>query len=212
MPTWRCSCLRREAKVSANLSVASRVGATLDVSFFARDPAICAKELVGCAFRWRGVGGIIVETEAYAAEGDEACHTFFRPSARTFVAQHSVGDCYIYLNYGVHWLVNVLTKSDDGGNGFVLLRAMHPKWGVASMRERRRRDMLTDLCSGPGKLSQALGLTGLQHGNPISSYFQCGQTDRPEVIAGPRIGISRAKSRPWRFVMAGDPHVSRGGR
>ena len=181
---------------------------SLSNAFFARDPVTCARELIGCGFRWRGVGGLVVETEAYAAAEDEACHTFFKPSARRFVADHSVGDSYIYLNYGVHWLVNVLTKSQDHGDGFVSLRALQPKWEMTTMRERRARVRDTDLCSGPGKLSQALGLDKTQHGMPIASCFEQGEGEVPIVIAGPRIGISRAKKRPWRFVFADNPHVS----
>ncbi len=175
-------------------------------AFFTQSPLACARQLIGCAFRHRGVGGIIVETEAYFEEGDEACHTFSRPSARTFVREGRAGTSYVYLNYGMYWLVNVLVKGTEG-NGFVLLRALDPRWGVASMQERRGRERLVDLCSGPGKLSMALDMDERHHGIPLAGHFEASE-DSLEVETGPRIGISRATSFPWRFTAAGSPHIS----
>ncbi len=109
---------------------------TLPRAFFRQDPVACARALVGCELVWRGTGGIVVETEAYAATGDEACHTFHRPSARDFVAAHPAGTAYVYLNYGMYWLFNVLVKGDSG-EGFVLLRVLEPSLGIPRMRERR---------------------------------------------------------------------------
>lgn len=174
--------------------------------FFTQSPVTCARELIGARFKVGGVGGMVVETEAYMAEGDEACHTHFRPSARTFVAENGAGTSYVVLNYGMYWLVNVLVKS-EAGDGFVLLRALEPRWGVAAMRKRRAKDRLRDLCSGPGKLSMALGMNGEHHGVPISHRFQM-KEGAVEIAAGPRIGISRSKTLPWRFVAVGSPHVS----
>ena len=104
-----------------------------------------------------------METEAYAEQGDEACHTFFRPSARAFVNSHEAGAAYVYLNYGMYWLTNVLIKEGDN-KGFVLIRALEPLDGIAEMETRRARKKPTELCSGPGKLSMALGITGEDHG------------------------------------------------
>ncbi|MDB6076538.1 MAG: 3-methyladenine glycosylase, partial [Akkermansiaceae bacterium] len=97
----------------------------LDHEFFRRDPVSCARELIGATFEWDGCLARIVETEAYAAEGDPACHTFFRPGARDFVQRNAAGKSYVYLNYGVHWLFNNLTKAGCG-DGFVLFRALRP--------------------------------------------------------------------------------------
>src|SRR5438105_3981967 len=135
----------------------------LSHSFFQRDPLACARELIGCELVWKKCAGVIVETEAYAEHGDEACHTFMRPSARKFIASHDAGAAYVYINYGMHWLLNVLVKGECSGgtNGFVLIRAIEPTRGIALMRRRRfpnavhskTEPPLRALCSGPGKLS-----------------------------------------------------------
>lgn len=182
----------------------------LTPEFFERSPAACARDLVGAFFLWQGCGGRIVETEAYAAEGDPACHTFFRPGARAFVESHPAGTAYVYLNYGVHWLFNVLVKGPEGA-GFVLFRALEPGQGIDLMMERRGLGKRCTLCSGPGRLTRALGIDGSAHGRgflagPATGIFAgC----HPLVTEGPRIGISRAKELPWRFHESGNPHVSR---
>src|SRR5688500_4492842 len=104
--------------------------------FFQRDPITCARELIGCELVWNDCSGIIVETEAYAALGDEACHTFARPSARAFVAHHKPGAAYVYFNYGMYWLFNVLVKGGTE-DGFVLIRALEPVRGIDLMQQRR---------------------------------------------------------------------------
>ncbi len=181
----------------------------MDAAFFQQDPITCARELIGSTFHHEGVGGVIVETEAYLEHGDDACHTSFRPSTRAFVREHAAGTAYIYLNYGVHWLVNALVKGPDG-NGFVLLRALEPVDGIAKMRERRGRDRLTDLCSGPGKLSMALAMDATQHGSSLHAHFRLAkQPSTGTLTAGPRIGISRATARPWRFYLRGNGNVSK---
>ncbi len=178
--------------------------------FFRRDPRICAAELIGCELIWDGCGGIIVETEAYSEVGDEACHTFARPSARAFVAAHAAGAAYIYFNYGMYWLLNVLVKGGSE-DGFVLLRALEPTRGLDLMRQRRRTDKLTALCSGPGKLAQAIGATGSEHGIDLCAgperCFLARQTP-VEVITDVRIGISKAAHLPWRFLAKENPHLS----
>ena len=184
----------------------------LPKSFFERDPVTCARELIGQEFHWHGCSGTIVETEAYAEIGDEACHTFFRPSTRKFVADHSAGDAYVYLNYGMYWLTNVLIKGGSS-NGFVLLRALKPVSGIQKMKRRRKRDKKRDLCSGPGKLSMALGINGADHGRTlISSAKRCfaepNQSSMPEVIDDIRIGISKAQDFRWRFLASGSEFVS----
>ncbi|MEI8233238.1 MAG: DNA-3-methyladenine glycosylase [Verrucomicrobiota bacterium] len=184
----------------------------LERAFFERDPLTCARELIGYELVAGPCAGIVVETEAYCAEGDEACHTFFRPSTREFMAAHEPGAAYIYLNYGMHWLLNVLVKGGDGGakDGFVLIRALEPVLGIELMRERRGRHALHQLCSGPGKLTQALGITGAEHGSNL-----CGgdtgfrpRLEHPQVEAAPRIGITRAAHLPWRYLLKASPFVS----
>ena len=120
-----------------------KFGESLDPKFFQQSPEDCARDLIGCRLAWKGCAGVIVETEAYAAEGDEACHTHLRPSARRFIAEHPAGSAYVYLNYGVHWLLNFLVKGDP--DGFVLIRALAPSEGLEQMRLRRRRTRETDL-------------------------------------------------------------------
>lgn len=171
--------------------------------FFERDPLACARELIGCHFHWHGCAGRIVETEAYLAVDDPACHTWSRPSARAFVADHRAGDAYVYLNYGLHWMFNVLVKS-PGGSGFVLFRALEPVRGIRLMRDRRTG--VTDhlLGAGPGRLTRVLGIDGTAHGARFLTMPGCGllRGEPCEIRAGGRIGISKAVDLPWRF---GDP-------
>lgn len=182
----------------------------LGASFFQREPLICAAELVGCELVWGPAAGIIVETEAYNAVGDEACHTFFRKSTRDFVATQPPGTAYVYLNYGMHWLFNVLVKGT--AQGFVLIRAIEPTRGVRSMQKRRGVTPLDLLCSGPGKLTQALGIQGSDHGKSLCDHPRYGFYPRPRpvtVASGTRIGISRAVAFPWRFVVKESRYLSR---
>jgi DNA-3-methyladenine glycosylase len=181
--------------------------------FFQRDPLTCSRELVGCELFAGACAGVIVETEAYCAIGDEACHTFFRPSTRQFMASHGPGAAYVYLNYGMYWLLNVLVKGGGGANdGFVLIRALEPVQGIEQMQQRRGRNALRDLCSGPGKLSQAFGITGNEHGRDLcaGSLGFRHRRGQPEVEVCSRIGISRAAHLPWRFLLKGSPFVSVG--
>src|SRR5438552_8214880 len=115
--------------------------------FFQRDPLNCARELIGTELIWGGCSGIVVEVEAYAAIDDEAAHTFTRPSARSFIERNKAGAAYVYFNYGVHWMLNVLVKGD--ANGFVLIRALEPRRGVELMKRRRCVNDFRQLCSGP---------------------------------------------------------------
>ncbi len=179
--------------------------------FFTRSPVVCARELIGCHFRWGRCLARIVETEAYAAAGDPACHTFSRPGARAFVAKHPPGTAYVYFNYGMHWLFNILTKGPDG-DGFVLFRALEPLDGIPLMRQRRGPLPVADLCSGPAKLTQALGIDGRYHGRPFLHLASRGllkAESTPPIVAGPRIGISRGRDIPWRFRVADSPFASR---
>jgi len=182
--------------------------------FFQRDPLVCARELIGCELRWNGCAGIIVETEAYAALGDEACHTFFRKGARAFVENHAAGAAYVYLNYGMYWMFNVLVKSGDE-EGFVLFRALEPTRGIDAMKTRRQTEKLTALCSGPGKLAQAMGITGEHHGMDLCADPERGFHTRStpvEVLSDVRVGITNAAHLPWRFLQASSafPSIAHG--
>lgn len=169
-------------------------------SFFMRSPLECARELIGAHFHWAGCTGKIVETEAYLSENDPACHTWFRPSARHFVASHEAGAAYVYLNYGVHWLFNVLAKGEDA-SGFVLFRAVEPVDGLDAMRSRR--PLVTDhlLGAGPGKLTRAMGIDGSAHGMDFLEIPGHGLSlgEPADVCCGVRIGITKAVELPWRF-------------
>jgi DNA-3-methyladenine glycosylase len=178
--------------------------------FFEQDPVTCARDLIGCHFLWNGCAGRIVETEAYDSEDDPACHTWFRPSTRAFVEKQSAGDAYVYMNYGVHWLFNILVK---GGrrSGFVLFRALEPVSGIELMRDRRQGVKESLLGAGPGRLTRALGIDGSVHGISFLRRAGCGIiAGQPvETCAGPRIGISRATDLWWRFGDPSSPSLSR---
>jgi len=160
---------------------------------------------------WGKCGGIVVETEAYNALGDEACHCFVRPSTRAFVRRNKAGAAYIYFNYGVHWMLNVLIKGDE--DGFVLIRALEPTRGIAVMRRRRGVHDLRQLCSGPGKLTQALAVTQEHDEMDLCAdarfCFRQRAARRVRVVAGERIGIRRSADLPWRFMLPGNAHLSR---
>jgi DNA-3-methyladenine glycosylase len=178
--------------------------------FFRRDPITCARELVGADLIWGRCAGKIVETEAYLAENDEACHTFTRPSTRAFVERNKPGAAYIYFSYGAHWMLNVLVKGDT--NGFVLIRAIQPTNGIALMKKRRGVDDEHQLCSGPGKLTQAFAITHRHDEMDLCvdprHCFAKGDDD-VDVVADLRIGITRSAHHPWRFTLRGSQFVSR---
>src|SRR5438445_12800474 len=132
-------------------------GPIIRAPFFKQDPVICARELIGTSLHWGRCAGLVVETEAYLAQNDEACHTFLRPSARAFVERNKAGAAYIYFSYGAHWMLNVLVKG--AADGFVLIRAAQPLHGIQLMKKRRGVDDEQCLCSGPGKLTEAFAIT-----------------------------------------------------
>jgi DNA-3-methyladenine glycosylase len=178
--------------------------------FFQRPPLVCAREMLGCTLTWGETAGVIVETEAYAEHGDEAAHAFVRSAARTFIQDQPAGALYIYLNYGVHWLLNFLTKADDA-RGFVLIRALQPVSGLDLMRKRRGLDREKMLCSGPGKLTQALGITAQWHGKDFFSIPGVGltrNTERPTIAVDRRVGITKSPDFEWRFLIADSEYVS----
>jgi DNA-3-methyladenine glycosylase len=188
----------------------------IDRAFFQRDPIICAQELIGCELVWNDCAGIIVETEAYAAVGDEAAHTFFRPSARAFVANHQPGTAYVYFNYGMYWLFNVLVKGGTE-DGFVLIRALEPVRGIELMEQRRFPGKpgpapAKSLCSGPGKLTIAMGIDGTDHGRDLCRDRKFGfrRTGAAPAawVSDARVGITKAAHFPWRFLAPESAFVS----
>jgi DNA-3-methyladenine glycosylase len=182
----------------------------IDRHYFQQDPITCARGLIGCHFRWNGCEGKIVETEAYLEHGDPACHTWNRPSSRDFLQRSDAGTAYVYLNYGVHWLFNVVVKGGSDA-GFVLFRALEPTQGVERMRQRRGDMPESQLCSGPGKLTKALEISGSDHGAIFLEREKSGIFQGPpiNVLSGPRIGISRAADFLWRFGAEGSLCLSR---
>ena len=184
----------------------------LSCSFFERDPLVVARELIGTELVWGRCSGLIVETEAYLTLHDEACHTFTRPSTRDFVERNQPGAVYIYFNYGVHWMFNLLVKGGER-SGLILIRALEPRRGLSTMRARRGLDDVRRLCSGPGKLTQALDITKRHHETSICEEPRHCLLPRTgtevAVVADPRIGISRSKDFPWRFTLRDSEFVSR---
>jgi len=192
--------------------------AWLSRDFFRGSAVDCARRLIGCRLVWGGCGGVVVETEAYEERGDAACHTASRPSARKFLDRHPEGSAYIYLNYGMHWMLNIST-SGPAGRGFVLLRALEPVAGIGWMRRRRMAGKprcpsagIEWLCSGPGKLASALAVGKQHHGMDLCAGSKAGffpPARQAPLRATPRIGITRDADRPWRFVWDGHPCLSR---
>ena len=179
-------------------------------TFFRREPILCARELVGAELIWGTCAGTIVETEAYLAENDEACHTFSRPSARAFIERNKPGAAYIYFSYGAHWMLNVLVKG--ASNGFVLIRALQPLRGIELMKKRRAVDDERRLCSGPGKLTEAFAITNRHHEMNLCldprHCFACSSREDVDVVADERIGITRSAHHPWRFTVRSSKFVS----
>ena len=180
-------------------------------SFFKRDPITCARELIGAELIWGDCSGRLVEVEAYAAIDDEAAHTFTRPSARSFIERNEAGAAYVYFNYGMHWMLNVLVKG--AANGFVLIRALEPLKGIERMKRRRGLNDMKNLCSGPGKLTQALGIIGRHHEMDLCSdphhCFARNPKMVVDVVADARVGITRSAHYPWRFTLRASEFVSR---
>jgi DNA-3-methyladenine glycosylase len=167
-----------------------------------------ARELIGVRLWVDGVGGAIVETEAYHRE-DPASHSHAGPTARNAVMFGPVGHLYVYRSYGIHWCMNLV--AGDGPGSAVLLRALEPLDGLDLMRERRGVVDPRQLCSGPGKLCQALGVTRALDGASLDLpplKVAPAEAAYP-VVVGPRIGISKAMDKPWRFGASGSPYLSR---
>jgi DNA-3-methyladenine glycosylase len=182
----------------------------LERAFFDRSVHRVARDLIGCRLFFAGVGGTIVETESYERD-DPACHAYVGLTDRTEVLFGPPGRAYVYLSYGIHSLLNAVAEP-EGEAAAVLIRALEPTAGLEQMRERRGPKPDEQLCSGPGKLTEALGI-GLESNDadlsrdPFLLLPPAGAP--PKVVVGPRIGITKAVDRPWRFCAADSRFVSR---
>jgi DNA-3-methyladenine glycosylase len=184
----------------------------LDESFFERSVHAVAPDLIGCGLLFGGAGGVIVETESYERD-DPACHAYVGMTPRTSVLFGPPARAYVYLSYGIHSCLNFVCEP-EGDAAAVLIRALEPVWGMGQMRERRDRAEPRELCSGPGKLTEALGI-GLEmdRASLAQPPFELRGRDHGwrevAVATGPRIGITRAAELPWRFCAAGSEYLSR---
>lgn len=178
-------------------------------NFFARSVHQVAEELIGATFLVDGVGGKIVEVEAYHHE-DPAAHGYKGRTERNASMFGPPGYAYVYRSYGVHWCVNFVCEA-VGVADAVLIRALEPSHGLDEMRRRRGLDDDRLLCSGPGRLCQALGITREHDGLPLDRppFRIEARTREPELVRGPRIGITRAAELPWRYGLAGSRYLSR---
>jgi DNA-3-methyladenine glycosylase len=176
---------------------------------FQGDAPDLARMLIGAVLRVDGVGGRIVETEAYDRE-DPASHSHSGPTPRNRVMFGPPGRAYVYRSYGIHWCLNFVCREEGHGAG-VLIRALEPLHGIDVMCERRGMHDPRLLCSGPGRLGQALAITHDFNGHRLDHkpFEVFAPEGRHDVVVGPRIGISKAADVPWRFGLAGSPFVSR---
>jgi DNA-3-methyladenine glycosylase len=192
---------------AAPAATAERLGA----AFFTRSVHDVARDLIGCRLLYDGCGGTIVEAESYERD-DPACHAYVGLTPRTETLFGPPGRAYVYLSYGIHSLLNAVAEP-EGEAAAVLIRALQPTAGLEAMRERRGRRPDADLCSGPGKLTEALGIGLEANGADLSADpFWLLPRERDwdgGIVTGPRVGITKAVERPWRFSLAGSPFVSR---
>ena len=182
----------------------------LEPEFFARSVHEVAPELIGVELLVDGVGGPIVEVEAYESAVDPAAHGFRGRTPRNASMFGPPGHAYVYRSYGIHWCLNFVCEQ-EGSAAAVLIRALEPTAGLDAMRERRGLDEPRLLCSGPGRLCQALGVSRDHDGLPLDAPpFELRAASGPvEVVAGPRIGITLAADLPWRYAAAGSRWLSR---
>jgi DNA-3-methyladenine glycosylase len=178
-------------------------------SFFERSVHKVAPELIGATLLVNGVGGVIVEVEAYH-HSDPAAHSYIGRTNRNAVMFGPAGYAYVYRSYGIHWCLNFVCEQ-EGSASAVLIRALEPTQGLAAMRRRRGVSEPRALCSGPGKLAQALGVTRKLNGQPLDRPpFELRARERkPEIAVGPRIGISKAVEQPWRYGLKGSKFLSK---
>jgi DNA-3-methyladenine glycosylase len=177
--------------------------------FFDRSVHEVAPELIGATLLVDGVGGVIVEVEAYH-HTDPAAHSYIGRTERNAVMFGPPGFAYVYRSYGIHWCLNFVCE-EEGSASAVLIRALEPRAGLAQMRRRRGLRDERDLCSGPGKLCEALGVTIKHNGLPLdrAPFELRARPAKPEVAVGVRIGITKAVEHPWRYGLKGSKFLSR---
>ena len=178
----------------------------LDETFFQRDAIAVARDLIGASLLFQGIGGTIVETEAYRPD-DPASHSFTGKSERNKSMFGPAGRAYVYRSYGIHWCFNVVCSLSSA----VLIRALEPKVGIDVMQARRKQSSIRLLCSGPGRLCEALGITREQDGLPLTKVPFAIKQNRTiaQVSVGKRIGISKAVHEPWRFGLKDSSFLSK---
>jgi DNA-3-methyladenine glycosylase len=178
-------------------------------AFFARSVHEVAPELIGAMFLVDGIGGPIVEVEAYH-HTEPAAHSFGGPTARNAVMFGPPGYAYVYRSYGIHWCVNFVCEAENSASA-VLIRALMPTKGLPPMRRRRGLEDERLLCAGPGRLCEALAITRAHNGMALDEppFALFARTSPVEIAAGPRIGISKAAELPWRYGLAGSRFLSR---
>jgi DNA-3-methyladenine glycosylase len=192
-----------------------------DSLFYQRPTEVVARDLIGKKLvriirdnrRQVRLAGIIVETEAYGGNDDPASHAYTRTTARNKVMFGDVGRAYVYFTYGNHFCLNISARRSNVAAGAILIRSIEPIEGIDLMRQFRRVDDVFSLTSGPGKLTQALKITSMLNGIDMTNseselYIEFGKRPR-HIVATPRIGITRAIDREWRFVNPSNPYVSR---
>jgi DNA-3-methyladenine glycosylase len=196
-------------KLNTAASAAMPLGKLLKRRFFGRSVHEVAPELIGATLLFNGVGGVIVEVEAYH-HTDPAAHSYRGPTPRNQVMFGPPGFAYVYRSYGIHWCVNFVCEQ-EGSASAVLIRSLQPTHGLAAMR--RRRGLLDErmLCSGPGKLTEALGITYAHNALPLDAppFALYARTGEIEVAAGVRIGITKAIDLPWRYGLKGSRFLSK---
>jgi DNA-3-methyladenine glycosylase len=185
------------------------LGKPLKRRFFDRSVHEVAPDLIGATLLVNGVGGLIVEVEAYH-HTDPAAHSFNGPTPRNRVMFGPAGFSYVYRSYGIHWCVNFVCEG-EGSASAVLIRALEPTHGLAAMRRRRGLPDARALCSGPGKLCEALGITIAHSALPLDQppIALFARTQKPEIVTGIRIGITKAVELPWRYGIKGSKFLSK---
>src|SRR5713226_6282356 len=189
--------------------LAPHSGRPLTRAFFAHSVHKVAPDLIGATLLVNGVGGIIVEVEAYH-HTEAAAHSFRGPTARNKVMFGPPGFAYVYRSYGIHWCVNFVCE-EEGSASAVLIRALQPTHGIPAMRRRRRLHDERSLCSGPGKLTEALGISDEHNGRPLDVFTIAlhARAGKPDVVAGLRIGITKAVELPWRYGLKDSKFLSK---
>ncbi len=213
MTNFTCSANDSHLKMVQNSkpagAAALRLGKPLKRSFFDRSVHEVAPDLIGATLLVDGVGGTIVEVEAYH-HLDPAAHSFRGPTPRNRVMFGPAGFAYVYRSYGIHWCVNFVCE-EEGSASAVLIRALEPTHGLPAMRRRRGLQEARALCSGPGKLCEALGITIKHNELPLDvpPFVLHARVGRLDIAAGVRIGITKAADLPWRYGMKGSRFLSK---